>query len=799
MTNTARRRLRFGISEYLFSTFGVTIVFLLAILVNTTVTSFNRVRQSTLAELNSAAAVQAQSLSASLGPIVSGLQATASGQAIASLNSAQCTTALVNLYQSLSGTGSLAVISPDMQVICASQNDLLAPGVWNSATRWIAEATASGSSLIEPGVADVHTGKTSVLVVAPVHGVDGSHAFFVATLPFSLFFTQPKTSLSPDEVYVVLSKDGSTIFARYPGGIGYSGRAVGRAAIGHALPAGATSVLDVDGRQRIYREATVASTGWRVLIGITPAEAFASANSDLRRNLLLAGAMVATLVGLWLLLYRRLARPVRNLRAVIEAAGRDGSVRAPLEGPTEIAAVAEAFNATLAERQEFERQLSYQALHDPLTNLANRTLLADRIQLSLARQRRGGQLIAVALLDLDRFKLVNDAHGHPAGDQLLVALSRRLAAVLRPDDTLARFGGDEFLVLSEGLADESEVIAIAARIVDALKEPFTLKAGQIYLSGSIGVAIARGGEKPEDLIRNADVAMYEAKASGNPTAIYNEHMHAGVLSRLDTERDLHRALAVGELVLHYQPKWSLNTGEIVGVEALVRWAHPTRGLLLPAEFISIAEETGLIGPLGEWVLAEACAQTVRWREEHGVTMATAVNLSGSQLGSPDLPATVTEILRSSGANASDVWLEVTEGSLLGDPSAAVERLAAIRQLGVRISIDDFGTGYSSLAYLRMLPIDEIKIDRSFITDIAHDALAGAIVSSVVQLGHALGLVVIAEGVESAAQLDELHRFGCDLAQGFHLGRPQTADQLIQLLQSGRRRPRLATTLAGTPE
>ena len=780
--------------------FTVTMAGLLAIVGTMTITSFNRARTSTLGALQSAATVQAQSLSANLGPIVSGLQATASEKDIASLDPARCSPVLASLDQSLAGAASLAIVRADLQVICTSTARLSAPGVWDPTSRFIAQVSTTGQSVIEPGVADVLTGKPSVLVAAPVQGLDGSKAFMIATLPVSLFFSQPGSSLSSNEVYLVLSKDRSTIFTRYPGAASYSGRAVGRAGIGRPLPGGATSVLDIDGKQRIYREATVPSTGWHLLIGVTPAEAFASARGDLRRNLILGGLMVAIVAGLGLLLYRRLARPVRHLRTVIEAAGSDSNVRATLEGTAEIAAVAEAFNATLAERQEFERQLSHQALHDPLTNLPNRTLLTDRLEHALARQKRSNRLVAVAFLDLDRFKLVNDAHGHPAGDQLLVALAHRLAAAVRPDDTVARFGGDEFVVLSEGLANEAEAVTVATRVIDALKEPFALKSGQIYLSASIGLAIANGGEKPEDLIRNADAAMYHAKTPDNASiAVYDEQMHVGVLSRLDTERDLHRALAEGELVVHYQPKWSISSGEMAGVEALVRWAHPTRGLLPPAEFISIAEETGLIIPLGEWVLAEACAQTVRWRKELGVAVAVAVNLSGRQLGSPDLPATVAEILRSTGADPSDVWLEVTEGSLLGDESAAVARLAAIRELGVRISIDDFGTGYSSLAYLRTLPLDEIKIDRSFITDIADDVLAGAIVSSVVQLGHALGLVVIAEGVESATQLDALGRFGCDLAQGFHLGRPQTADQLSQLLQSCRRSSRVVPLLSSASE
>ncbi|HWW54301.1 MAG TPA: GGDEF domain-containing protein, partial [Acidimicrobiales bacterium] len=542
-TGAPRRRHRHGISAYLVGTFGLTMAFLLAVLGTTTLTTFNRARQNTLAGLQSSATVQAQALSDGLSTIVSYLQSTVSGPEIASLDPARCSPVLAGLDRTLSNAAPMAIVRSDLQVVCASEPRLATPGAWQSAAHWISQVSANGKAVIEPGFADIVSGKPAVLVAAPVQGLDGSHAFIVATLPFALLFSGPSSSFPTNEVYLVLSSDRSTIYSRHPGGASYAGQAVGAAGIGRVLPGGPTSVLDVDGQQRIYREATVKSTGWHLLVGITPAAGFATARGDLRRSLILGGLMVATVVGLGLLLYRRLARPVRHLRMVIEAAGSDSNVRAALEGPAEIAAVAEAFNATLAERQEFERQLSHQALHDPLTGLPNRTLLTDRLQSALARQKRGGGLVAVAFLDLDRFKLVNDAHGHPAGDQLLVALGRRLAAVVRPDDTVARFGGDEFVVLSEGLASEAEAVTIAARVTDALQEPFSLKAGEIFLSGSIGLAIASGGEEPDDLIRNADAAMYQAKTPDSASiAVYDEQMHVGVLSRLDTERDLHRAL-----------------------------------------------------------------------------------------------------------------------------------------------------------------------------------------------------------------------------------------------------------------
>lgn len=773
-----RRQRRRGISVYLAGAFGLTMVFLALVVGTTTVNSFDSQRTATLDALQSSANFEAQALDNGLNRVLSYIQTTVSGSEIASLDPQRCSPVLAGFGQTLNEGMSIAIMRADGQIICASDARLANSSSWEQLDEWVGRARSTGRTVIQPGVPDVLTGKIATVLAAPMLGHDGSHAIIVATLPFSTMLDGPNPSFPSKQVYVVLSSDRSRIYSRHSGRDRTFDGTTELSGIGRALPSGTATVKDVDGGRRIYRAATVPSTGWHVLIGVAPADAFASACRDFRRSLVLGALMMAAVVGLGVLLHRRLVRPVCNLRRAIEAAARETGLRAKLEGPAEVAAVAEAFNATLAEREAFERQLTHQALHDPLTDLPNRTLLTDRLRQALARQERHGGLVAVTFLDLDRFKLINDAHGHPAGDQLLVALAQRLCSAVRPDDTVARFGGDEFVVLSEGLDTEQEAIAIASRLTDALRLPFTLKVGSVFLAGSVGVAVARGGENPDDLIRNADAAMYEAKGPHHESvAVYDERMHFGVVSRLDTERDLHRALAENQLILQYQPKLSLSTGGMVGSEALVRWAHPTRGILSPAEFISIAEETGLIMSLGEWVLVEACHQTVRWRRDHGLAMTVAVNLSARQLASADLPETVADVLRSTGANAQDLWIEITEGSLLYDASAAADRLAAIRALGVRVSIDDFGTGYSSLSYLRTLPIDELKIDRSFITDVADDARASAIVKSVVELGHALGLVVIAEGVETEAQLDSVRRLGCDLAQGYYLGRPQHADDI----------------------
>jgi diguanylate cyclase (GGDEF)-like protein len=518
-------------------------------------------------------------------------------------------------------------------------------------------------------------------------------------------------------------------------------------------------------------------------VAILPtAVALAPARAHLRSNLGLAAATVLVVVLLGVLLYHALVRPVRHLRATIEAAGSDSTARARAEGPAEIAALAEAFNATASRRQQLEGQLSHQALHDPLTGLPNRALLSDRLGTALTRQARTGERVAVCFLDLDRFKVLNDGRGHPAGDALLVALAKRLSSAVRASDTVARFGGDEFVVVIDGVTDNEAALERARALVDAMTPPFLLNGDAVHMSGTVGVAISTGHETADELVRNADSAMYMAKTRERGScALYDDRMHTAALSRLETERDLHRALSARELVNHYQPVCSVETGAIVGAEALVRWSHPERGMVAPADFIPVAEETGLIVPLGDWVLANACGQLAAWLRDGLGPLRVAVNVSARQLAAPGFPDRVAEILAESGIDAADLTLELTEGSLLGDTGTVIERLAALRGIGVHVSIDDFGTGYSSLAYLRALPVDEIKIDRSFVNDLPHDRGARAVVASIVHLGHALGLTVVAEGVESEAQLDQVRELGCDFSQGFYSGPPVQAEAVHRRL------------------
>ena len=439
----------------------------------------------------------------------------------------------------------------------------------------------------------------------------------------------------------------------------------------------------------------------------------------------------------------------------------------------------------ISERKAFEQQLEHAATHDPLTDLPNRTLLLDRLDVALRRAQRTRSVVAVLFLDIDHFKVVNDSRGHGTGDELLVALAARLEEALRPGDTVARFGGDEFVVLCEDLIGAADAVRISDRIDAALRDPFPIEGSEAFVTVSIGIALAeRDDLDPEALIRDADAAMYQAKERGrNRFEVFDSRMRNRAVDRLDTETALRRAIDRGELRTYYQPKIDLRSGRIVGVEALLRWEHPERGVLDPAEFIDLAEDTGLIVDIGAWVLGETFRQVMHWEETIDPVdgLFACVNLSGKQLTDPDLVAHLTATLRETGIDPSHVDLEMTESVLIKDVEACQKTLRELKELGVLIVIDDFGTGYSSLSYLQQFPVDLLKIDRSFVTNM--DAREGdyAIVQAVISLAHALDLQVIAEGVETPAQLAELRSLGCDFAQGYLMARPQPEAEITALL------------------
>ena len=428
----------------------------------------------------------------------------------------------------------------------------------------------------------------------------------------------------------------------------------------------------------------------------------------------------------------------------------------------------------LRDREERSR---HDSLHDPLTRLPNRTLFLDRLEMEVihARQSPRESHFAVLCLDLDRFKNINDSLGHSAGDRLLIDFSRRLHECIGAEDTLARLGGDEFAILLRRVHDASDAIRVADRVLNLLKQPFSLRGQDVYVPTSVGIAFSTPEyERPEDVLRDADTAMYRAKRRGKGRyELFDAGMHTEAVALLTLENDLRRAIERGEFQVYYQPVIALETGLIIGFEALLRWNHPARGIVLPGEFIGCAEETGLIVPIGEWVLREACRQMQRWHEKFpvGVKLSISVNLSGKQFSHP---AHIGMALRDSALAPSSLKLEITESVIMEDPQAASKLLEQLQRQEVQSYVDDFGTGYSSLSYLHRFPMSALKIDRSFVTNIGPGGENAAIVQTIVNLAHNLGMSVIAEGVETAAQLDLLRQMGCEYAQGFFFSRAVTA-------------------------
>jgi diguanylate cyclase (GGDEF)-like protein/PAS domain S-box-containing protein len=447
----------------------------------------------------------------------------------------------------------------------------------------------------------------------------------------------------------------------------------------------------------------------------------------------------------------------------------------------------------ITEQKRAEERIRYMAHYDALTELPNRLLLHDRIGQAIAQAQRNQEVLAVLFIDLDRFKTVNDSLGHAVGDRLLKTVAGLLESCTRGSDTIARIGGDEFVVLLGDLKEPEDARHVAQKVLDTLAEPVVIDGNELKVTPSIGIcAYPHDGADVATLMRNADTAMYYAKQMGrNNYQFFTQAMTEAAQHRLVIENDLRHALERGEFTLHYQPQLDLRSGRIIGFEALVRWRHPQRGLVPPSEFIAAAEETGLIGPLGEWVLRQACVEACAWRESGYPELQVSVNCSAHQFQREGFVETVELILRGTGLPASCLELEITESVIVQRSEEVMARFAELDAMGVRISIDDFGTGYSSLSYLKRFAIHQLKIDQSFVRDISSDPDDAAIVSAIIAISHSLGLKVVAEGVETAEQLAFLRSLGCDGAQGYYFSRPVPAEEFARLLESWRQRARTA--------
>ena len=686
----------------------------------------------------------------------------------------------------------------------------------NAAQRWVAEAAAGYRALIEQIPAVVYR------FTHNPDGVEGLHEYVSPQIEALVGYTPEEwctqdrwmTCIHPDDRDRVATEDARTNATGEPFNIDY--RMVARDGRTVWIHEEAILLRGADGSplywQGFYRDVTeeqAAQQRERFLASIVDATDDAVIATDLNDVITswnagaerLLGYRAAEIIGRSMDTLRlgardkiagaRIARvlcgeSVRNVEVIRRH--QDGSLidvsmtLSPIHDASGRVIGVSGITRDISDRKRLEVQLNHQAFHDALTGLPNRLLLADRLGQAYASAARHDHRVGVLFLDLDNFKIINDTLGHDAGDQLLVAVSQALLACARADATVARFGGDEFVVVLPQVMDIADAVRVADRIQGALAGTFRVSDRDITVSTSIGIVVA--GEvmiNSEELLRHADTAMYRAKEAGKRGyAVFDPSMELAILDRIDLERELRDAIASDALTVAYQPQYALESGNIVGVEALVRWQHPQRGWISPTEFVSIAEASGLILALGEAVMRIACRDAVRWSVA-GVSMRVSVNLAGRQFDSTGLVGVVQRILETTRLAPHLLALELTESVVMEQSSVAVERLHALRGLGVTISIDDFGTGYSSLAYLRRLPVDTLKINRSFITDLGSDADASILVKAIISLAHALGIAVVAEGVETDAQRDVLRALGCDEAQGFLFAHPMTSTALQELL------------------
>jgi diguanylate cyclase (GGDEF)-like protein len=562
---------------------------------------------------------------------------------------------------------------------------------------------------------------------------------------------------------------------------------------GYDGPGIATTSL---GRETLTVSRRLPSTGWLLIAGIETEEIFAPITSQKQQIYLLALLMTAVMVLVLRAVLARMLVPLvtasTSMRQMVD--GKTAFAPLPVHRNDEIGQLIESFNALVLWRTVAEHQMEFLAHHDPLTALPNRLLVEDRFGQAAGFADRNKHHVALLLLDLDRFKSINDTLGHGLGDALLKQIASRLCDCLRDTDTLSRQGGDEFLVLLPALENGDATLPVLDKLMHCLQAPFHVEGHELTTTASIGVALyPQDGTDFSTLLKHADMAMYQAKETGgNSYCFFDQRMNVEIIENLAMRNGLKLAVERQELVIHYQPQIQLATGAVVGVEALIRWQHPRFGLIPPGRFIPVAEDSGLIVPIGAWVLHEACRQAMAWQAAGLPPLIMAVNLSAVQFKRGDLQQTVVDALQSSGLAPHLLELELTESILIQDTEGVLATVRALKNLGLKLSIDDFGTGYSSLSYLKRLAVDKIKIDQSFVRELATDTEDAAIVHAIIQMAHGLNLVTIAEGVEDAVTLENLHRFQCDEVQGYHYARPMPAGEFERFLAQAAATTWLAT-------
>lgn len=690
----------------------------------------------------------------------------------------------------------LLTIRPDGQLHCDSLRSGRTLNLTDRA--YFQRALTSTRAVVEPVIGRI-TGKAVLQIAYPVRDADGALRYILlASLNLEDYGRSLASGLPQEQTNLQVWNDTASLVMDYPGP-----RAVHlqvtdahkRAVL--TAQAELAAVTSGTGEQaRIWTSAGLPrthGTGLRVVLTLPEAALRTTVDQEFRETLR-GGLVLAGLVFLVAALLGEFAVRRQTNRLMVAISRLDaGRFDAPIGAPYprgelgEVMASLDRLAVSLAQqRAEILRHteaLALQANHDALTGLANRHLLTDRLGQALVYARRAQRFSGVLVLDLDRFKTVNDSLGHSQGDLLLKTVARRLQGCVRDGDTVARLGGDEFVMVLADVADEADIVPVAQKILQVLSQPVQIGELSLEVSTSLGISVyPRDGQTPDALLQHADTAMYRAKARGGQAmAFFTPEMNAETVERMQTEAGLRRALACGELLLHFQPIVDATTGCTTSVEALLRWEDPGRGLVPPMRFIRVAEETGLIVPIGEWVLHEACTWARRWQDQRQgePNMAVAVNLSARQFSDPGLAARVASALAATGCPASLLQLEITESMVMDQPDQALATMQRLRAMGVQLSIDDFGTGYSSLSHLKRFPVSKVKIDRSFVQDIETDPNDAAIVGAILALAKTLGLRTVAEGVETAGQVAFLGALGCDEYQGFLFGRPCAAGALAR--------------------
>ncbi len=755
--------------------------------------------------------------------------------AVSSTNSATCTALLRGLLQQHRYYTQFGVATPAGEVLCNATS--LTQPIQVSGQPWFRRTLQTRDFAIGSYRLDPNTHKAVIAFGYPVLNATGQvQAVLFAEMELNwLNRIATQEQLPPGSTINVFDRDG-IILARYPDPEKWVGKSFKATPLFQTLTSdekGIVKAPNLSGTVSLFAFSRLISVpdsaAAYVTVAIREQVIFAEANQLMMRNLILLGFVTAvTLAAAWFGGDLLIRRPVKALvQATNQIAIGNLSTRAATPRKNgELSQLAAAFNQMAEALEQREAQLEHQAFYDPLTALPNRTLFMERLKGALMRTKRCQEyLFAVFFLDLDHFKIINDSLGHMIGDQLLIAIARRLETCVRPEDTIARLGGDEFTILLEDTQDLPNIIGIAERIQAQLSQPFTLNGQEVVTTASIGICLSgspspaspndgyetldRGYDTPEDLLRDADIAMYQAKTLGRARhKVFDTAMHTQVVTRWQLETSLRRALESREFELFYQPTVLLATGQITGFEALLYWNHPSRGLVSPVEFIPVAEETGLIIPIGQWVLNEACRQMATWqrRSQHSAeapplnefsALTISVNLSGKQFSQAELLPQIQQALQETGLQASALKLEITESMITENAKSDREKLLQLRALGTQLHIDDFGTGYSSLSRLQSFPIDALKIDRTFVSQMSSDTSnsdeadcsipagreAAAIVRAIVTLAHSLGLDVVAEGVESAEQVAQLQQLGCEYAQGFFFSRPVNSKAAAALIAS----------------